>query len=157
RVDGEALIYGRSQTDQPDPPAKEARQGAETDRFADGRFDADGLAFGPGGEGEESPLPPALGGGPGRGPRTPRVWAHEGRRGPLPAWESAAANVYLRLFEDAARAQRQESVIKGWATFAAGFLGLPAQPAGPPATPVALGFRQIYYPLFLAGAGERPP
>jgi hypothetical protein len=144
RVDGQALVYGW-------------KQGRAADRLAKDRFDADRLAFGPVEEGEDAPLPPAPGPGPGRGPRPPRPWVDPGRPAPLPAWESAAANVFLRLYGEATPGDRLEGKARGLGTLAAGLVGLPAQPGGPLAFGPGIDFRVFFYPLFVAAAAERPP
>ncbi len=151
RVDGEALICTRRKADapaqgpgnKPEAPAKDSV----------GPFNPEHLAFGPVGKDEEAALPAAPGKGPGRGPRRPAWWEHTGRPEPLPAWESAAANVFLRLYEEAAPVQRDESLRKSWGGYETGLVGLAAQPVGP----LAASGTICYYPLFLPGIGERPP
>jgi hypothetical protein len=158
RIDGEALIYARRNTDAPakDPGNKPEAPAKDTGK-ENGPFDADRLAFGPVGKDGQSALPAAPGKGPGRGPRRTPWWEHAGRPAPQPAWESAAASVLLRLFEDAAPAQRKKAGSQTWGGYAAALAGLAAGPADPLAVSGVLGLRLRYAPLFLAGAGERPP
>jgi hypothetical protein len=169
RVDGEALLYARRQSkpqarnDQQNKPEAQAKDQnkpeaqAKDAQEASERFDAERLAFGPLGEEEESALPPAPGKGPGRGPRPSRWWAHHGRPEPLPAWESAAANVFLQLFLDSYLAEQQKNWAKSWRGYLAGLVGLAAGPASPLAASGAIGLRLGYAPLFLAGVGDQPP
>jgi hypothetical protein len=146
RVDGAALIYGW-------------RQGKDPERLAQQRLDANRLAFSPAGEGEDSPLPPAPGRGPGRGPR-PQPWVHSGKARPLPAWESPAATVYLRLYQEEAPAHHDEGKARGLGTLAAEMVGLTAAPTGVPATVMDVVLRHPRsrtFPLFVGGAAARPP
>jgi hypothetical protein len=140
-VDGQAVLFGWRQSKRPTTSLA----------LADRIFDADELAFGRQGKEEVWALPPAPGEGPGRGPHRPRWWEHDGKPNSLPAWEHAAANVYLRLFEDAAAAQRQEALKRGWNAYAAGLTALPAQTNSPLSIALGMVFR------FPPGLGERPP
>ncbi len=144
RVDGAALIYGW-------------KEGKEADRLAKERFDADRLAFGPVGEGEASPLPPAPGSGPGRAPRPPRPWEHRGRPAPLPAWESAAANVFLRRYGEGAPAQLEGIRVRGSSAYAAALVGLLTQQARPLAGWTGVGLAHGLSSVFVASMAERPP
>jgi hypothetical protein len=173
QVDGEALLYARSpgngtrapaarndRQNEPEAPAREDESEAQaTDGGRVGeRFNAERLAFGLQSEDAESALPAAPGKGPGRGPRRTPWWIHDGRPEPQPAWESAAANVFLQLYWDAASAQWQKSHARSWSVYLAGLVGLPTQPASPLAASGALGLRLgRCMPLFLAGRGEQPP
>ena len=141
--DGQALVYGW----------EEARRGRDKDPLAGQRFDADRLAYGVDGGRD---LPPAPGTGPGRGPRRRPFWAHVGRPEPQPAWESAAATVFLRRFEDQAPQHTRAIEKRAWATFGTGFAGLPALPGGPPAALGGILFR-LKYPGPFQGETGRPP
>jgi tetratricopeptide (TPR) repeat protein len=106
RVDGQAVIFRRRRGDK--SPG------------GDG-FDAGRLAFSDPGDDDAGPAPAAPARGPERGPREPG-WGTALSRTRQPAWESAAAAVYLRLFEDITKtpATRQEIWNKHWAAIGAG-------------------------------------
>jgi tetratricopeptide (TPR) repeat protein len=55
-----------------------------------------------------------------------------------PAWESAAASVYLRLFEERAPFERQQMYVKLWTRLAGGLVGLVSGSSGAPAHACAL-------------------
>ena len=145
-VDGEALLYGWV----------EARRGGAKDPFAAQRFDAAQLAFSLREADGGRDLPPAPGTGPGRGPQRRPFWAHVGRPEPLPAWESAAATVFLRRFEDHAPQHTRALLKRGWPTFGAALAGLPALPRGVPAVLGGILFR-LQNPLPFFGETGRPP
>jgi tetratricopeptide (TPR) repeat protein len=111
RVDGRALIFvwrdgGRN-------------DGGRSDALW---FDPARLAFGPQDEEARAALPAAPGEGPGRPPLSSDSWARFLRPAGPHAWESPAAALYQRQFEDATRGQR-------WARSAA-HVGLAAESAG---------------------------
>jgi hypothetical protein len=100
--------------------------------FAPLAFDADRLAFGPQDERAERELPPA----PPEGPAdlAPRQGLAGRLRGPPapPAWETAAATVYLHYFGDSYPGQHGRRLRASLGAFAASLAGLPAAPAALP-------------------------
>jgi tetratricopeptide (TPR) repeat protein len=111
RIDGRALVFAWRDGG--------ANDGGRSDMLW---FDPERLAFGPQEAGAGSALPAAPGDGPGRPPRPFDSWARFLRPPAPPAWESAAAAMYQRQFEDGARDLRPAQ--------SAGLVGLPAGGAG---------------------------
>jgi tetratricopeptide (TPR) repeat protein len=108
RIDGRALIYvwrdgGR-------------KDGGKSDFLW---FDPARLAFGPQDEQTRAALPAAPGEGPGRPPLPADSWLRFLRPAAPQTWESPAAAMYLRRFEDGARGMLRARY--------AGLTGLPAQ------------------------------
>jgi len=147
-VDGQAVIFGWNAT----------RGKAHGDSFADLRFDTRRAAFGAS-EDDEERAPAAPGQGPGRDPHEPDWKTPFGKPQEI-AWESAAASVYLRLFEDKEEGRRRESVDRYYTTAAAAFGGLPANveaSAGPLGPPAAVAFRLGALDERLAEINDKPP
>ena len=111
-IDGQALLVGWKDNGRALPSKLPA-------------FDAERLAFAPETMGEGLTLPAAPGQGPPRGPRTADFWSHFGRAIPPPSWETDAASVLLRYFEDRAPMRQRERIQRcvGWG------LGVALQPA----------------------------
>jgi hypothetical protein len=97
--------------------------------FAALAFDADRLAFGPQDERARQALPPPPEKGVEHLPSSPSVWERLARLPAPPAWESAAAAVFLYQFEDGKPVQIQEQLMASWRRYAASLVGLPTQPA----------------------------
>src|SRR5262249_50922094 len=116
RVDGQALLYGW--------------RGAGEKRF---RFDGNRLAFGP----PDEDFPPAPGEGPGRDPHVPPCWKHDGLPGPAPAWESAAAATFLRLFDNRLRRYPNEPGTRARVAEQVSLVLQPLLPGSPLATAAA--------------------
>ncbi|HZY89264.1 MAG TPA: hypothetical protein VFE78_30860, partial [Gemmataceae bacterium] len=95
RIDGRALVFAW-------------RDGGANDAGRSDMlwFDPARLAFGPQDAAAGAALPAAPGEGPGRPPRPFDSWARFLRPAAPPAWESAAAALYQRQFEDGARGLR---------------------------------------------------
>jgi tetratricopeptide (TPR) repeat protein len=147
-VDGQAVIFGWNA----------ARAKTNGDSFAALRFDPRRAAFGASADDEER-TSAAPGQGPGRDPREPDWRTHFGKP-PEAAWESVAASVYLRLFEDKEEARRRETVDRYYTTAAAGFGGLPATvdaPDGPLGPATAVAFRLGALDETLAEINDKPP
>jgi hypothetical protein len=134
-VEGNALIVGWN----------EARKAGEFDRLA---FDPDGLAFG---ASLDQALPTAPDQGPGQLPG-PEGWLDQlvpKAVAPAP-WESAAATVYLYLFNDPEVAKRQRN--QHWRNsslpkYAASLAGLPALPQAALSTAFQLtSSRRLLFP-----------
>jgi hypothetical protein len=119
------------------------------------RLDPARLAYGAAAGDDE--LPPAPPRGPDRPPRRPGWWERFARPAPPPAWESAAAAVYLHHFEDRAAQQREEGKARSVSRYAAGLAGLPALASGPWGTEVPLLVRLLEAPPFLPDLNDRPP
>jgi hypothetical protein len=137
QVDGQALVFawkGGRRRGSAGPPALDSRR----------------LAFGAADE-ERDSLPPAPGRGPQRPPQPRGTWERFLRAAPAPAWESDAATMYLRYFEDRARVERGHAL----AAYAAGVAGVAA--GGPPAAAEQVVFRLLEAQPFLPGFHTRPP
>jgi hypothetical protein len=152
-VDGQAVVFGWM-------GARRAGQPAGSDPFAGLHFDAERLAFADGPD-EKSlrDLPPAPGKGPGRAPVRRPFWTHLGRPAPQPAWESVAAGVFLRSFEDLQ--EQQESAMKkqAWATFGAGLVqaGVPTLPGSSPSAALSGVLLRLRFQQPFFGETGRPP
>jgi tetratricopeptide (TPR) repeat protein len=139
RIDGRALVFGW----------KEGRQGASFDGL---RLDPHGFAFGP--ENNESDLAPAPEHGTRRGPHRHEWWDDFLEAAPAAGWESDAATMYLRYFEDRTR-QEQRPKPRALAVYAAGVAGLAA--AGPPVAAEQAVYRLVDAVPFVPGLGTRDP
>jgi hypothetical protein len=115
-IDGQALIFGWKRGERMLPTGVPA-------------FHADRLAFAPSGPPDEWMIPPVPERDPEREPRRADFWSHFDRPVPPPSWETPAAKVLLRHFEDSALGRQQERTARclGWA---AALVGLPALSAG---------------------------
>jgi hypothetical protein len=145
RIDGQAVLFGWN----------EARPGSR-DPFARLRFDPDHLAFGSPGVGGTMALPPAPGQGPPPGPQAATFWRLL-QPPPPPAWESPAATMYLRQFEDRTETDTNASRDRSWAVFAAGLAVRRAQSGSLLAGAVEIVFRLSYPGVFLGDPDARSP
>jgi hypothetical protein len=77
---------------------------------------------------EKAMLPEAPAQGVGRAPRSGEFWSHFGKPIAPSPWETAAAAVLLRYFEDREPVERQRRALRclGWAAGLPGLAGLPA-------------------------------
>jgi hypothetical protein len=114
-VAGQAVIAGWNQA----PPAG---------GFAPLAFDADRLAFGRQDAPAHRELPSVPKGAPDHLPPRRDFWARLAGPPPPPSWESAAATVYLRYFDESEAPQRQQQLVCSLNAYAASLAGLSAQP-----------------------------
>jgi hypothetical protein len=115
-VAGQALIAGWN----------EARPPGGFARLA---FDPDGLAFGRQDAHAQHELPAAPRYGPEQLPPRREFWGRVTDPPPPPAWESAAATVYLRYFDESETRQSREQLVRSLSTCATSLAGLPARPS----------------------------
>ena len=140
-IDGAAVVIGYA------PVASAELRGA--------RLDLDRLAFVP--QGDDSPLPPAPDGRPGR-VLASRAWWERFLHPPSgSSWERDAAAVYLRLFEEErlGAARRQERRVRS--RQGAGLLGVPALPGGPAPLGALLASRLGLARVFQPDQNALPP
>jgi hypothetical protein len=147
RIDGDALLFGWLA----------AQRGPGVVPFRAFTLDPERLAFGPQGAQQQWTLPPAPAEGPGRAPRPRTWWTPFVRESPPPTWESPAAALYLRLFEDTDPAQRRREQVGTAAYLAACLTGPPALPAGPAPTASTMLAPFLAGPLFLPGLTRHSP
>jgi hypothetical protein len=120
--------------------------------FAPLAFDADRLAFAPEDEQARRELPAAPEAGPPLPPPRLTAWERLTRPPAAPAWESAAAGVYLQDFEETQDWQGRQRLRRRLAGYAAGLAGVPASAPAVPRVVVQLG---AAHPLLGArGAAE---
>ena len=146
-VDGQAVTFGRNK----------ARADENPGPFADMRFDRFRTVYrDPTGDADRAPATP--GAGPTRDPVEPGVAALFGKP-PRTTWESPAASVYLRLFDEGEGGRRPEAVDQWYILAASGFAGLPAAgaPTGPMESATSLLFRLAALDETLADIDDRPP
>jgi hypothetical protein len=105
---------------------------APPDTVAALAFDADRLAFGPQDERGRWALPAAPGQGPDRPPSRAEWWRRLSRPPGQPAWESAAATVYLHYADDGLAVQRRRQLRAAKGGYAASLAGLGALPSAAP-------------------------
>jgi hypothetical protein len=142
-IDGQALIFGWKRGERMLPSGVPA-------------FDANRLAFAPSGPPDGWMIPPVPQRDPEREPRRADFWSHFTSPVPPPSWETGAANVLLRYFEDSAPRRQQERVARclGWA---AALVGLPALSAGPWDGAGRILTQLEQAPLAPADLGQQPP
>jgi hypothetical protein len=97
--------------------------------FAALAFDPDRLAFGRQDTAAQHELPAAPKHGPDHLPARRDFWGRLACPPPPPSWESAAATVYLRSFDEGEAAQRRQQLLCSLSTCAASWAGLPARPS----------------------------
>jgi tetratricopeptide (TPR) repeat protein len=125
-VDGQALLLRWN-----DP---EVKRPGDSDRL-----DPDRLVFARADD-EGGALPAAPGSGPTTAPAARSLWSTFLDPTRPPAWESAAASVYLRLFDERAAFERQQVAVRLWARLATSVVGLaPGGTAGPSGLDVLVG------------------
>jgi hypothetical protein len=140
RIDGRALVFGW-------------RGGRPNSSFAQLRIDPNCLAFGP--ADADAALEPAPSRGPQRAPRRLQWWEHFLTAAPAPGWQSDAATMYLRYFEDLAPMEQRQALGQALACYATGLAGLAA--AGPPEQVVLrLVKAEAFLPEFRARAPDVP-
>jgi tetratricopeptide (TPR) repeat protein len=151
-VDGQAVIFRREQ----------GGESKSLDPLGGLHFDPLTAAYSdPTSDGLQAPAA-APGVGPGRDPNEPGIGAFIGKPPPS-TWESPAASVYLRLFEEGEGGRRAEAVDQYYTTAATGFAGLPGLPAaaGAPTGPMEYAtsflFRMAALDQVLADIDDRPP
>lgn len=133
------------------------KEGRPPDSFAQLAFDPNRLAYGPQGEQQRRQLPPAPERGPRRGPRANDFWTRFAESSAPSSWESEAAMIYIRSFEDENARQAQARLLHSQSRYLAGLIGLIASPADPHSLSVPTAFLLLFQPLFLADASERAP
>ncbi len=134
QVAGQALVFGWT-------------GGRDKGAFGRLRFDPRRLAFDP--RGAERQLPTAPGEGLLRAPKPRGYWDQFLQPATAVAWESHAATMYLRLFDDRVVPQQRQAV----ASYAAGLAGL----TGGSTLPVQVITRLVNAEPFLPGLHWRPP
>jgi hypothetical protein len=159
RVEGEAVIFGWNPAR---PPGG----------FSQLAFDADRLAFGPQDEEARRQLPAAPSRGVDRLPSRPDFRSQLFHPTPPPAWESAAATVYLHYFDDSIASQQKREMHSSLTIYAASLTGLPALPSAAPWSALQVfSSRNVLFPQadaptfvvrdqlgpFFAHLTERPP
>jgi hypothetical protein len=139
-VSGEGLVAGWNEAREP---------GA----FAPLAFNAGRLAFGPQDETARRELPGAPESGPELPPSRRTLWARLTRPPAALSWESPAANVYLRDFDESQEAQARQRLHRGLVGYAASLAGLPALgPAAPQATLQLAAAHQVLWSRDPAGS-----
>jgi tetratricopeptide (TPR) repeat protein len=113
------------------------------------RFDAERAVFAR----AKDVLPPAPAEGPAELPRELSWWQRYLHHSGSSAWETAAASVYLRLFEEGAASQLRRQRVPVLARYAGGLVGVQALSAG--TVPAALA-RVVLPGVFLPDLAERP-
>jgi hypothetical protein len=143
RVDGQAVIFGWI-------PAHAPEAGGP---FAGLRLNPEELTFDSQANDDQAPAAPAEGAL--RGPRRPTFWsAYFPPTEPI--WESGAASMYMRLFEDLAPLDERRNRDCGWRLFATGLAGQAALPVSPLLHAAEVSFR-VRFPQLFHGTNDRRP